>query len=179
MKNLLIKFLKYLTKNEEQSSVFQPESQQEIKVEEKQSIIGSTQEAQEESVKIEQPQDVLNITHTEEAVVFLPQVEVVSEPKNDKTIEKKPKKKPSADIIEFDPRDMMELMEVPFLALSKDRKKPITYHSKDGKIKVRISRHTEHYLASIYDWDIILLVSAKMQEIINSSSDIPPRTLVL
>jgi len=96
-----------------------------------------------------------------------------------KIIEKKPKKKPSTDIIEFDPRDMMELMEFPFLALSKDRKKPITYQSKDGKIKVRISRHTEHYLASIYDWDIILLVSAKMQEIINSSLDIPPRTLII
>lgn len=97
-----------------------------------------------------------------------------------KEAEKKQKKKPSpTDIIEFDPRDVMEVMEVPFLALSKNRKKPIIYQSNDGKIKVRITRHTEHYLASIYDWDIILLVSSKIQEIINSGEDIPPRTLII
>jgi plasmid replication initiation protein len=102
-----------------------------------------------------------------------------SKPKNDKTIEKKPKKKPSTDIIEFDPRDMVELMEVPFLALSKNRTKPILYQSKDGKTKVQISAHRKHYVASIYDWDIILLVSSKIQEIINSSSDIPPKTIII
>jgi plasmid replication initiation protein len=122
--------------------------------------------------------------------VFQPKVELVppieiesvneeQKRQKDKTIEKRPKKKPSTNVMEFDPRDMMELMEFPFLALSKNRKKPITYQSKDGKVKVRISRHTEHYLASIYDWDIILLVSAKMQEIINLGSDAPPRTLII
>lgn len=91
----------------------------------------------------------------------------------------KPKKKQTPDIIEFDPRDMMEVMEFPFLALSKNRIKSIIYQSKDGKTKVKVSAHREHYVASIYDWDVILLVSAKMQEIINSGSDIPPRTLVI
>jgi len=135
----------------------------------------------EKLMNISQPQEILNPTHTETAP-FQSVVEIVSEnlkPQNDKTIEKKSKKKASTDIIEFDPRDMMEVMEVPFLALSKNRKKPISYQSKDGKIKVRISRHTEHYLASIYDWDIILLVSAKMQEIINLGTDSPPRTLII
>jgi plasmid replication initiation protein len=98
---------------------------------------------------------------------------------NDKTIEKKPKKKPSTDIIEFDPRDMMEVMEFPFLALSKNRTKAIVYQSRDGKTKVKVSAHREHYVASIYDWDIILLVAAKMQEIINSGKDLPPRTLII
>jgi plasmid replication initiation protein len=95
--------------------------------------------------------------------------------------EKKPQKKVSAskDIIEFDPRDMIEIMEVPFLALSKDRKNPIVYESNDGKVKITISRHTRHYLASIYDWDIILFVAGKMQEIINSGTDIPARTLIV
>lgn len=136
----------------------------------------------EEPMNISQPQEILNITHAEAVIAFLPNVESVNEKKpqpNNKIIEKKPKKKPSTDIIEFDLRDMMEVMEVPFLALSKNRTKPILYRSKDGKTKVNITPHTKHYLASIYDWDIILLVSAKMQEIINSSSDIPPRTIVI
>jgi len=96
-----------------------------------------------------------------------------------KIIEKNPKKKPSKVIIEFDPRDMMETMEFPFLALSKNRTEPIIYESKDGKTKVQVSAHRKHYVASIYDWDIILLVASKMQEIINSGKDIPPRTLII
>ena len=136
---------------------------------------------EEEPMKIEPQQEIVNLTHTE-AVRFPPQVEPVSEeqkPQNDKTIEKKSKKKPSKDIIEFDPRDIMEVMEVPFLALSKNRTKPIIYESKDGKTKVKISRHAPHYVASIYDWDIVLLVSAKMQEIINSNLEIPPRNIII
>ena len=72
----------------------------------------------------------------------------------------------------------MEVMEVPFLALSKNRKNPIIYESQDGKVRVKVSRHTGHFLASIYDWDIILFVASKMQEILNVAQDIPPRTLV-
>ena len=71
------------------------------------------------------------------------------------------------------------MMEIPFLALSKNRKNPIIYESKDGRIKVKVSRHTGHFLASIYDWDIILFVASKMQEILNSRTDIPPRTLTV
>lgn len=97
--------------------------------------------------------------------------------------EKKPvnkaKKKASYELKSFDPRDIMEVMEVPFLALSKNRTAPIKYESQDGSIKVNISRHTNHYVASIYDWDIILFSASKMQEVINSGSDIPPRTLIV
>lgn len=76
-------------------------------------------------------------------------------------------------------RDLMEMMEVPFLALSKKRKNPIIYESPDKRIKVKVTRHTGHFLASIYDWDIILFVASKMQKIINSASDVPPRTMVI
>lgn len=76
-----------------------------------------------------------------------------------------------------DIRDVMELMEVPIVSLSKNRKKPINYEN--GSVKVKISCHTEHYIASIYDWDIILFVSSKLQETINSKSGIPPRTLII
>ena len=73
----------------------------------------------------------------------------------------------------------MEMMEVPFLALSKKRKNPIIYESRDGRVKVKVSRHTGHFLASIYDWDIVLFVASKMQEILNERKDIPPRTLIV
>ena len=92
-------------------------------------------------------------------------------------------KKPKAgEVVTIDPRDIrdvMEIMEVPFISLSKNRTEPINYESHDGKVKVKISCHTGHYLASIYDWDIVLFVASKMQEIINSGSDIPPRTLII
>ena len=78
-----------------------------------------------------------------------------------------------------DIRDIMELMEVPIVSLSKNRTTPITYESADGSAKVRVTPHTGHYLASIYDWDIILFVSSKLQESMNNGSDIPPRTLII
>lgn len=76
-------------------------------------------------------------------------------------------------------RDLMEIMEVPFLALSKKRRNPIVYESPDGTRKVKVTRHTGHFLASVYDWDIVLFVASKMQEILNAGSDIPPRTMVI
>ena len=78
-------------------------------------------------------------------------------------------------------RDLAEMMEVPFLALSKNRKESIIYEKHDGHnmIKVKVSRHVGHYLASIYDWDIVLFVAGKMQEILNNGSDIPPRTIIV
>ena len=96
-------------------------------------------------------------------------------------VDKKTRKKYYRELTinSFDPRDIMEVMEVPFLALSKNRTAPINYESPDGSVKVNISRHTNHYLASIYDWDIILFVASKMQEVINSGLDIPPRTLIV
>jgi hypothetical protein len=74
-------------------------------------------------------------------------------------------------------RDVIDLMEFPFVALSKDRRNPIIYESADGTQKVKITRHTGHFLASIYDWDIILIVAGKIQEILNNGSDIPSCTI--
>jgi plasmid replication initiation protein len=76
-------------------------------------------------------------------------------------------------------RDFTEMMENPFLSLSKNRKTPIIYESSDGTRKVKVTRHTGHFLASIYDWDIVIFVASKMQEILNSGSDIPPRTMIV
>jgi plasmid replication initiation protein len=88
-------------------------------------------------------------------------------------------KNPVVPYVEIPGRDLMDMMEVPFLALSKNRKSPILYESKDGTRKVKVSRHTGHYLASIYDWDIVLFVASKMQRILNEMSDIPPRTMIV
>jgi len=76
-------------------------------------------------------------------------------------------------------RDFTEMMENPFLALSKNRKTSIIYESPDGTRKIKVTRHTGHFLASIYDWDIVLYVAGKMQEILNNGSDIPPRSMVI
>lgn len=101
--------------------------------------------------------------------------------KINKTQEKalKKEKKPVIPYVANPARDLMEIMEVPFLALSKNRKSPILYESSDGTRKVKVTRHTGHFLASIYDWDIILFVASKMQKIIDEMSDIPPRNMVV
>ena len=76
-------------------------------------------------------------------------------------------------------RDVIDLMEFPFLALSKDRINPITYESEDKTQRVEISGHRGHFIASIYDWDIILVVAGKIQEILNNSSDVPPKKIII
>ena len=155
MKKLVAKFFGRLAKffGEEQEITYQP---QEMK-----QVIPSLVE--EHRIAIE-PEKL----HKVEAV------------KNDEIIVKKRKKnKESKNIIAFNPRDIMETMGVPFLALSKNRKTPIVYESPDGTTKIRISCHSEHYVASIYDWDIVQCISGKIQEVINSKKDIPARNIII
>jgi plasmid replication initiation protein len=101
--------------------------------------------------------------------------------KEPKVKKPKPPRLPELSPQEKAARDITEMMEVPFLALSKNRKEPIIYEKHDGKnmMRVKVSRHTGHFLASIYDWDIVLFVAGKMQEILNKGSDIPPRTMII
>jgi plasmid replication initiation protein len=107
------------------------------------------------------------------------------EPK--KTVKKKKTINPQEPIIpsltpkERAARDLSEMMEVPFLALSKNRTKPILYEKKDGKnmMRVKVSAHSEHYLASIYDWDVILFVAGRIQKILNEGSDIPAKKIIV
>jgi plasmid replication initiation protein len=114
------------------------------------------------------------------------QVEEIKPEQPEKLKVIKPKKPKGPKLPELTPqeraaRDITEMMEVPFLALSKNRREPIIYEKHDGPnmMKVKVSRHTGHFLASIYDWDIVLYVAGKMQEILNKGSDIPPRTMVI
>jgi plasmid replication initiation protein len=96
----------------------------------------------------------------------------------DKTI----KNTETTEIVSYprDPiRDVIDLMEFPFLALSKDRINPIIYESSDKTKKIVISGHRGHFLASIYDWDIILVVAGKIQKFFNISSDVPSRKIII
>lgn len=92
------------------------------------------------------------------------------------SIKLKNKKPTDLTTLSFDQRDIMEIMGVPLVSLSKNRTAPIIYD--DGKFKLKISCHPPHYIASIYDWDIIQFVAGKMQKIMNSGEDIPPRTII-
>ncbi len=141
MKNLLVKFLTYLTKEK---------------------YVPQPKEIDKESTL--EPERKL-------------EAQIITEKKQDN----KHEKKSSKSIIKFsiDPRDIMESMGIPFLSLSKNRKSPIVYESPDGTTKVRISCHSEHYIASIYDWDIIQCIAGKIQEVINSKKDIPARTVII
>jgi plasmid replication initiation protein len=161
MKNLLVKFLRYLTKNEEQKAIYQPGPQ-----EEKPLIVESKQETQVTPKESDQPEAQIPTIQVEEA---------------EKKLAKKTKKKALATLtkLSIDPRDIMETMGIPYLALSKNRIAPIIYESPDGTTKVKISCHSEHYIASIYDWDIIQCIAGKIQEVINSKEDIPPRTVII
>jgi Plasmid replication initiator protein len=114
------------------------------------------------------------------------QVEEIKQEQPEKLKVIKPKKPKGPKLPELSPqeraaRDITEMMEVPFLALSKNRREPIIYEKHDGPnmMRVKVSRHTGHFLASIYDWDIVLYVAGRMQEILNKGSDIPPRTMII
>jgi plasmid replication initiation protein len=137
-----------------------------------------TKSLKEEDIEIIcQPQEISPPTQIENQILH---VEVEETEK--KSASKSKKKKPTdLTTLLFDPRDMMEIMEYPYLSPSKNRKTPIHYERKtsDGVVKIKVSCHTEHYIASIYDWDIIMFIESKMQETMNSMLDIPPRTFVI
>ena len=98
-----------------------------------------------------------------------------------KTKIEKPSELSSQEKQERTARDISEMMEVPFLALSKNRKNPIFYEKNDGEnmVKVNVFPPSNGFIASIYDWDIVLFVAGIIQKVINDSSDIPPRTIIV
>ena len=108
-------------------------------------------------------------------------IEEVRSPEVNKKQEKSaPKKK--TEIIPYPEkplRDVIDLMEFPFVALSKDRTNPIIYENEDKTQKVVISGHRGQFIASIYDWDIILVVAGRIQDILNKGYDIPSRNVTI
>jgi plasmid replication initiation protein len=132
-----------------------------------------------QEVVLPQPQQAVEQVSSSKTEVEEKQLIVESKNQTKKKTKAIGKKQKDGGIVTIDPRDIMESMGIPFLALSKNRKAPIVYESSDGTTKIKISCHSEHYIASIYDWDIIQCIAGKIQEVINDKKDIPPRTLII
>jgi plasmid replication initiation protein len=68
----------------------------------------------------------------------------------------------------FDPplRDNRDVMEYPFLAIQKGRRKPILFISPDNRIKLEIIAPEKRGLATIWDWDLMIYISAHLNDAI-------------
>ena len=135
--------------------------------------------------KLEDVESPVTLLGANEKIVLEEHKEVEHSASQPKKVSKNkiPKKKTAIIPYPVDPidslRDVIDLMEFPFLALSKNRIKPISYESADKTQKVVISGHRGHFIASIYDWDIILVISGQIQKILNNGSNIPPRKMTI
>lgn len=76
----------------------------------------------------------------------------------------------------FDPplRDNRDVMEYPFLSIQKGRRKPIHFSSPDGKVQVHVSGNSEFGIANIWDWDLMIYLSAQLNEGIEIGADPSP-----
>lgn len=66
----------------------------------------------------------------------------------------------------FDPplRDNKDVMEYPFLAIQKGRRKPIEFTSPDGRVRVEIRGDDKFGIANIWDWDLMIYLSAQLND---------------
>jgi plasmid replication initiation protein len=71
-------------------------------------------------------------------------------------------------------RDNRDAMEYPFLALQKGRKKAIDYTSKDGRVAVKVTAPEEYGIATIWDWDLIIYLSAHINDALENGQEPSP-----
>jgi len=66
----------------------------------------------------------------------------------------------------FEPplRDNRDVMEYPFLAIQKGRRKPIEFTSPDGKTRIEISGSEKYGIATIWDWDLMIYLSSQISD---------------
>ena len=66
----------------------------------------------------------------------------------------------------FDPplRDNRDVMEYPFLSIQKGRRKPIEFTSKDGNVSLEVSAPEKYGIATIWDWDLMIYLSAQLND---------------
>ncbi len=76
----------------------------------------------------------------------------------------------------FDPplRDNRDVMEYPFLSIQKGRRKPIEFTSPDGKIRVEINGNEKYGIATIWDWDLMIYLSAHVNECVEQGGTPSP-----
>lgn len=68
-------------------------------------------------------------------------------------------------------RDNRDVMEYPFLSIQKGRKKPIEYASKDGRLTVSVAAPEKYGLATIWDWDLIIYLSAHINDALENGQE--------
>ncbi len=75
-------------------------------------------------------------------------------------------------------KDQREVMERPFFSLSKRRRqKPIEYTSPDGTVWIHVSGNPEFGIASIWDADILIWATSKINQMREKGVNDLPRTL--
>jgi plasmid replication initiation protein len=75
-------------------------------------------------------------------------------------------------------KDQREVMERPFFSLSKRKRlKPIEYTSPDGEVWVHVSGNPEFGIATIWDADILIWATSKINQIREQGQNDLPRTL--
>lgn len=69
-------------------------------------------------------------------------------------------------VTSFEPplRDNRDVMEYPFLSIQKGRRKEINFRSADGRVQLEITAPEKRGLATIWDWDLIIYLSAHVCE---------------
>jgi len=68
-------------------------------------------------------------------------------------------------------RDNRDVMEYPFLSLQKGRKKAIEYASKDGRISLSVSAPDKYGIATIWDWDLLIYLSAHINDALENGEE--------
>lgn len=75
-------------------------------------------------------------------------------------------------------KDQRELMERPFFSLSKRKRlRPIEYTSPDGDVWVHVSANPRFGIATIWDADILIWATSKLNQLRQSGANEVPRTL--
>lgn len=75
-------------------------------------------------------------------------------------------------------KDQRELMERPFFALSKRKRlKPIEYTSPDGDVWVHVSANPRFGIATIWDADILIWATSRLNQLRQSGANDIPRTI--
>ncbi|HEX7944230.1 MAG TPA: replication initiator protein A [Phenylobacterium sp.] len=75
-------------------------------------------------------------------------------------------------------KDQRELMERPFFSLSKRKRlKPIAYTSPDGDVWVHVSANPRFGIATIWDADILIWATSRLNQLRQSGANDIPRTI--
>lgn len=61
-------------------------------------------------------------------------------------------------------RDNRDVMEYPFLSIQKGRRKEIRFTSPDGRLFVEVTAPEKRGLATIWDWDLVIYLSAHLSD---------------